>query len=45
MSHMPFASEGRNRFHTYVPEAAAVGCLPGIALHALHQTRGATNAC
>jgi len=39
---MPFASEGRNRFHTHAPEAAAANCLPGIALRALRQTRGVT---
>jgi hypothetical protein len=44
MSHMPFASEGRNGFHRYVPRAA-----PGVhqaagsgRIRMLRQTRGAT---
>jgi hypothetical protein len=39
MSHMPFASEGRNRFHTHVPEAAAVASLLAGIAYALRQTR------
>ena len=41
MSHMPFASEGRNGFHRYVPSAAA-DIPPSVGGYAAQrQTRGA----
>src|SRR5262249_15563700 len=42
MSHMPFASGGRNGFHRYGPYAAPPGGQAAGAIHILRRTRGAT---